>query len=114
MGNSIDLVIGSGVGDEFIVVPDVVGMTYGEARALLDAQGIILGSVVPKADVRDTAGAYIYQQRPAPKTEDGKRLSIRAGQMVDLFLQIEKPVTDSLPIQPPVKNEQEQQWKILP
>jgi beta-lactam-binding protein with PASTA domain len=109
MGNSIDLVIGSGVGDEFIVVPDVVGMTYGEARALLDAQGIILGSVVPKADVRDTAGAYIYQQRPAPKTEDGKRLSIRAGQMVDLFLQIEKPVTDSLPIQPPVKNEQEQQ-----
>jgi hypothetical protein len=29
--------------------------------------------------------------------------------MVDLFLQIEKPVTDSLPIQPPVNNEQEQQ-----
>lgn len=109
MGNSIDLVIGSGVGDEFIAVPDLVGMTYGEARALLDAQGIILGSVVPKADVRDTASAYIYQQRPAPKTEDGKRLRIRAGQMVDLFLQLEKPVTDSLLAQPPVNNQQEQQ-----
>ncbi len=106
MGSTIDLVLGSGVGDEYISVPDLVGMTYDEARALLDAQGIILGSVVPKADVTNQAGAFVYQQRPAPRTEDGKRLSIRAGQMVDIFLQIEKPVTDSLTIQPPVVNQE--------
>lgn len=106
MGSRIDLVLGSGVGDEAIAVPDLVGMSYEDARALLDAQGIILGSVVPKADVRDTSTAFVYQQRPAPKTADGKRLSIRAGQMVDLFLQIEKPVTDSSSIQPPPVNNQ--------
>jgi beta-lactam-binding protein with PASTA domain len=108
MGSTIDLVLGSGVGDEFISVPDLVGMTYDDARALLDAQGIILGSVVPRADVKDTVNAFVYLQRPAPKTEDGKRLSIRAGQMVDIFLQVEKPVTDSLLIQPPVINDQEE------
>jgi hypothetical protein len=109
MGSTIDLVLGSGVGNEFINVPDLVGMTYDEARALLDAQGIILGSVVPRADVRDTAASFVYQQRPAPKTEDGKRLSIRAGQMVDVFLQTEKPVIDSLTIQPPAINRENQQ-----
>jgi eukaryotic-like serine/threonine-protein kinase len=101
MGSSVDLVLGLGVSDEFIAVPELVGMTYEEARALLDAQGIILGAVVPKADVRDTANAFVFQQRPTPKTEDGKRLSIRPGQMVDIFLQVEKPVTDSLQIQTP-------------
>ncbi|MDQ6608630.1 MAG: PASTA domain-containing protein [Bacteroidota bacterium] len=102
MGSKINLVLGSGIGTEFIAVPDLVGLTYSEARALLDAQGIILGSVVPKADVRDTGEAFVYQQRPAPRTEDGKRLSIRAGQMVDIFLQVDKPVKDSVLIKPPL------------
>ena len=94
MGSTIDLVLGRGVSNEFIPVPDLVGRTYEDARALLDAQGIIAGSIVPNVGVRDTASAYVYKQVPAPRTEDGKRLSIRAGQMIDLFLSIEPPVTD--------------------
>lgn len=108
MGSTIDLVLGLGVSDEFIAVPELVGMTYDEARALLDAQGIILGAVVPKADVRDTTSAFVYQQRPAPKTEDGKRLSIRPGQMIDLFLQVDKPVTDSLNLKPSPQIQEQQ------
>jgi eukaryotic-like serine/threonine-protein kinase len=107
MGSKIDLVLGSGISDEFIPVPDLVGRTFEEARVLLEAQGIILGAVVPKADVTDQGSAFVYQQRPAPKTEDGKRLSIRAGQMVDLFLQVEKPVTDSLTSQSPSPDKEE-------
>jgi beta-lactam-binding protein with PASTA domain len=106
MGSTIDLVLGLGISEEFILVPELVGMTYDEARALLDAQGIIVGAVVPKPDVRDMASAFVYQQRPAPKTEDGKRLSIRAGQMVDLFLQVDKPVVDSVTIQIPTPDQQ--------
>jgi len=105
MGSTIDLVLGLGVSNEFISVPDLVGMTFDEARALLDAKGIILGAVVPKPGVRDTIGAFVYQQRPAQKTEDGKQLSIRPGQMMDLFLQVERPVKDSLKIQSPQPNE---------
>jgi beta-lactam-binding protein with PASTA domain len=102
MGSTIDLVLGLGVSNEFIAVPELVGMTFSEAKALLDAHGLILGAAVPKPDVTDQEGAFIYQQRPAPKTEDGKRLSIRPGQMIDVFLQVDKPVVDSLTIQSPI------------
>lgn len=95
MGTPIDLVIGAGIGDEAILVPKLVGMTFEEARALLDAQGIILGAPVFNADVLDSGNAFVYKQRPAPTTEDGKRLTMRAGQMVDIWLQTEKPVLDS-------------------
>lgn len=101
MGSTIDLVLGLGVSNEFIAVPDLVGMSFEEARALLDAQGVILGAVVANPGVRDTANAFVYQQRPAQKTEDGKQLSIRPGQMIDLFLQVDRPVKDSTLIQSP-------------
>lgn len=96
MGSAIDLVISSGVGEEAIVVPKLIGLTYEEARALLDAQGIILGAPVFNPGVQDSAAAYVYKQRPAPMTMDGKRLTMRAGQMVDIWLQTEKPIVDSL------------------
>ena len=108
MGSTIDLVLSGGVGDEMISVPDLTGMTYGEARALLDAQGLIY-LVVAKPDVRDTANAFIYQQRPAPRTEDGRRLSIRQGQMIDIFVQLEKPVIDSAKLHQPVTQTPEEQ-----
>lgn len=96
MGSAIDLVISSGVGEEAILVPKLIGLTYEEARALLDAQGIVLGAPVFNPDVHDSVTAYVYKQRPAPMTVDGKRLSMRAGQMVDIWLQTEKPNVDSL------------------
>lgn len=96
MGTAVDLVIGSGIGEEAILVPKLMGLTFDEARALLDAQGINMGAMVFNADVRDSTTAYVYRQRPAPRTVDGKRLSMRAGQMIDIWLQTEKPVVDSL------------------
>jgi beta-lactam-binding protein with PASTA domain len=108
MGTAVDLVISSGIGNESILVPKLMGLTYEEARALLDAQGIILGAPVFNADIRDSTVAYVYKQRPAPKTEDGKRLSMRAGQMVDIWLQVEKPNVDSLD-KLQVQNSDEQQ-----
>ncbi|HET7896149.1 MAG TPA: PASTA domain-containing protein, partial [Flavisolibacter sp.] len=83
MGTPIDLVIGSGVGEEAIPVPNLVGLTYEEARALLDANGIILGAHIFNPGVQDSANSFVYKQRPTAKTEDGKPLRMRAGQMVD-------------------------------
>ena len=105
MGSTIDLVLGQGVSNEFIPVPDLIGMTFEEAKALLDAQGLILGAAPPNADVVNKEAAYVYKQVPSPRTEDGKRLSIRAGQMIDLFLSVEPPVTDSIKVQALTQNE---------
>jgi eukaryotic-like serine/threonine-protein kinase len=106
MGSTIDLVLGLGVSDESVAVPELVGMTFGEAKALLDAYGLILGAAPAQADVTDQENAFVYQQRPTPKTADGKRLSIRPGQMVDVFLQKDKPVIDSSNLQTPQPDEQ--------
>jgi len=96
MGSSISLVIGKGVGIEDMAVPKLVGLTYREGRFLLEGQGLIVGSVIPDPLVKDTGMAFIYRQSPQAKTEDGFKVRIRPGQMIDVWLSIDKPVTDSL------------------
>jgi beta-lactam-binding protein with PASTA domain len=95
VGSAVSLVIGSGVGNEDMAVPKLVGLTYSEAKVLLEAQGLILGPVIPSPMVRDTASAYVVRQSPAPVNEEGKRFRIRQGQMIDLWLDVTPPVTDT-------------------
>jgi eukaryotic-like serine/threonine-protein kinase len=107
MGSRISLVLGSGVGSEAVAVPDLIGMTLEEARALLDAQGLLVGVVIPKADVTNENTAFVYWQRPSPRTEDGRRLSMRPGQMIDIRVQVERPVVDTFSMPPAVRDTQQ-------
>src|SRR5450755_4974356 len=79
-GSEITLVLGNGVGTEF-VVPDLFGLTYLEARAALSQAGLIVGSVVPDADVRDTLGAFVYRQNPDRLDYEKQINHIRQGQI---------------------------------
>ncbi|MGZ8558435.1 MAG: PASTA domain-containing protein [Chitinophagaceae bacterium] len=95
MGSKISLVLGDGVGDRQFVVPTLIGMTYSQAKSLLGAHGLGFGSIIAQ-DVEDTANAYIYQQRPE-RFDDEKRFRyIRSGQLMDIWLQTEKPIIDSV------------------
>lgn len=100
MGSTISLVIGSGIGNDDMAVPKLIGLTYDEAKILLQTNGLIIGSVIPDPLVRDTASAFIYKQSPLSRTEDGFRVRIRPGQMIDVWLSVEKPVIDSTLAQP--------------
>jgi beta-lactam-binding protein with PASTA domain len=95
VGTPIGLVIGSGIGVDDMAVPKLVGLTLAEARILLDAQGLILGPVIPSPLVRDNETAYVVRQSPAPKNDAGKQFRIRPGQMIDVWLDVEPPITDS-------------------
>lgn len=104
MGSEISLVIGSGVGNIDMAVPKLIGLTFEEAKILLGAQGLILGAVLVDPLVSDTAAAYVYRQSPEPKTAEGLQFRIRPGQMMDLWLSLEKPVVhvvDSTKVQMP-------------
>jgi len=90
-GSSITLVLGNGVGMEFIV-PDLFGLEYREARAALESSGLILGSVVPDQDVADTMHAFVYRQNPDRFDEEKRLNHIRQGQIVDIWLSALKPV----------------------
>jgi beta-lactam-binding protein with PASTA domain len=108
MGSSIDMVLGSGVGNEKFVVPTLVGMTFCEAKELIESHGLAIGSIIILgAPIKDTCGAYIYQQKPVKYDADGKFQYIRTGQTIDVFLQLEKPVIDSVavPLQQPDQEE---------
>ena len=94
MGSTINLVLGSGVGQTEFVVPQIVGMTFGDAKALLESNGIGIGSIVAPM-VQDTMNAFIVAQNPERFNADGKRLKIRPGQLMDVQLSMTRPIIDS-------------------
>lgn len=88
-GSAITLVLGNGVGIEF-VVPDLFGLSYREARSALSESGLIIGSVVPDNDVTDTANAFVYRQNPDRFDFERKLNHIRQGQIIDIWLSAQK------------------------
>lgn len=98
-GSSIDLVIGGGVQQVQIPVPELVGLTVNEAKVLLQSQGIVLASIIGTENIKDTTIAYVYRQNPDTRDYQGNLIYIQPGQTMDIWIQIEKPVIDSL--QPP-------------
>ena len=95
-GSEITLVLGNGVGMEF-VVPDLFGLTYREARAAISESGLIIGSVVPDNDVSDTVNAFVYRQNPDRFDYEKNINHIRQGQIIDVWLSAQKKqrITDS-------------------
>jgi len=96
-GSRISLVISGGVDDAINnVVPDLFGMTYGEAKAELDSLGVLI-SLVVSPDVKDTMSAYIIKQRP-PHLDDNNRLVyIKPGMVMDIWLgPVKINLTDSI------------------
>lgn len=83
-GSTISLVIGGGLGNQQIMVPDLVGMTYADARATIEGLGLLPGAVIPYGAISDTAMAFVYEQSPPRFDEEKHPIYIQAGQMVDL------------------------------
>ena len=68
-----------------MVVPDLTGLTYRDAKAQLDSLGLLLNPV-PDPGVRDTLAAFIYKQNPTHVDEDNKLRYIKAGMFMDIWL----------------------------
>lgn len=103
-GSPITLVIGGGLLEEQMLVPNLINLTFSEAKAILDVKGITLASIVPMSTVKDTAAAFVYKQNPVPFDEDKTPQYIRAGQTMDLWLspvQINPDSTNNNKQEPP-------------
>jgi eukaryotic-like serine/threonine-protein kinase len=103
MGSTIDFVLGNGVGSEVMNVPDVVGMSLGQARSFLSTLNITVGAVVP-SDLAGNDEAFVERTNP-PKYSDvnGQRVQnkIRPGQSLDLYLTLSKPAPEVIDTTPP-------------
>jgi beta-lactam-binding protein with PASTA domain len=109
VGSKIDLVLGSGLGNEDMMVPKLIGLTLGEAKMLLETNGLVLGSSAPVGDIKDPDNAFIIRQSPMPRTPDGVQVRIRPGQMIDVWISPDPPPVDSTHNEPPPQNPQQQQ-----
>jgi len=85
-GSGITLVIGGGLADQQILVPNLLGMTFGEAKAMLSESGIGIGAIIAKEPLKDTASAFIYQQNPERLDENFSPRYIQPGQVMDVYL----------------------------
>lgn len=94
-GSAIDLVIGGGLEAQKIPVPDLVGLTVADARAVLKEKGIILAAMLTFGSISDTANAYVFKQNPEINTYGSPAL-IQPGQTMDIWIQSQPPVSDSL------------------
>jgi beta-lactam-binding protein with PASTA domain len=109
-GSAISLVLGTGIGNESMTVPRLLGLSLAEAKILMEAQGLTLGAVVPDPDVKDNESAFVYRQNPNAKDEKGRQFRIRPGQMMDIWLSVQRPNVDSLEksMRAPVTSEDEE------
>ncbi len=96
-GSKIDLVIGGGLEDRQIPVPALTGMSYAEASAYLNENGIGLGAVIADGAITDTSSAYIIRQSPERLDEENMLIYIRSGQIMDVWIsQVMKNPVDSV------------------
>jgi beta-lactam-binding protein with PASTA domain len=83
VGTSIDLIVGSGVGDEEFDVPQLEGLTIEQAKQTLETYDLQLGHVTEDPNAEEPAGTIIKQSPPARLEaddipfydEDGKPLT---------------------------------------
>ena len=91
-GSSITLVLSSGTGSVENPVPDMIGMTFQEAKVTLSGRNLNLGTVMVDPSVTDTANAYVIKQDPMPRNELKELSLVRAGEVVDVWLSANPPV----------------------
>jgi eukaryotic-like serine/threonine-protein kinase len=94
VGSTISLVLGSGVGNEDMAVPKLTGLTFAEAKIMLEASGLSLGTTIFSPLVRDKELSYVVRQDPPMRDEQGRHYRIRSGQMMNLWMDVEMPVQD--------------------
>ncbi|MEJ7627759.1 MAG: PASTA domain-containing protein [Ferruginibacter sp.] len=85
-GSKIDLIIGSGLDDQRILVPNLIGLSFGEAKILLEQHGISLGGIIVEPNITDTLSSFVEWQSPPRFTEDDQPVYMQAGQLMDVKL----------------------------
>jgi beta-lactam-binding protein with PASTA domain len=94
-GSSVNLVIGGGLSQEEIPVPDFYGLTLGDAKTELAQKGITLAALLPSGPIDDTLKAFVYKQNPDVRDDEGNTNFIQPGQTIDLWISAIAPPPDS-------------------
>jgi eukaryotic-like serine/threonine-protein kinase len=83
IGSKINLVVGTGLSDSTMDVPDMIGKTYGEIKTLLSGMGVT-SNIVWEGAITDSNTAIVFNQFPESKSELDFVNSIAPGDMIDI------------------------------
>ncbi len=81
-GSSIDLVLGDGLGNAEVNVPNLVSLTRGEALFVLKGSSLNIGTITFDPGVKNQETAIVFKQIP----EADGIATIKQGEAVDIFL----------------------------
>jgi beta-lactam-binding protein with PASTA domain len=87
-GSIIDLVVGNGLGDISIQVPNLIGIDINEAKKRLLTQGLEIGSVV--YEEKGSLDGKIIRQKPEFIDGDSTN-TLKKGEIIDLWISGIKP-----------------------
>ena len=85
-GSKISLVIGNGLGNTDLDVPDLTRMTVDEAMAIVNAHNLTPNIWVDQQSgtIVDTQTAYVISTTPRAKNDAGQPNKIKMGDIIDL------------------------------
>ncbi len=81
-GSSIDLILGDGLGNSEVPVPNLVTLSKGEALFVLKGSSLNVGTITFDEGVKNQDNAKVYKQVPEA---DGKT-TIKQGEAIDIYL----------------------------
>lgn len=84
-GSRIDLVVGEGLADYEVDVPNLVGKTLRDAKEILASAGLF-DLILYDGEITDTMNAIVYKQYPEALNELDFPNAIRGGDMLDIHL----------------------------
>lgn len=82
-GSSINLVLGDGFGNEEVELPNLVGLSFDEAKFSLQGAMLKVGRVMYEGNITDTANAIIVAQYPLPADSV---IKVRIGTPIDITI----------------------------
>ena len=94
-GTLIDLVLANGGGTVTFTVPNLIGMTFANAKSFLESNGLSFSSIIALGPITDTLNSYVVDQDPKRVGEDGKRMTIKSGQTMNVWLSSTRPAIDT-------------------
>lgn len=83
-GSRITLVLGNGMGDSEVLVPNVIGLTLDEALFSIKGSSLSLGAVNYMGYITDSLNARVVSQTPMPDSLNTQKVSI--GTAINLAL----------------------------
>lgn len=85
-GTTVDLVVGQGISNEKVKIPNLIGLSRIEANIILKSTSLNIGMEYYYNDISDSNMAVIYNQFP----QSGENKEISIGSLIDLYFESHK------------------------